>query len=99
MNSKLSKFCVFGYLALHFLINPIIQIFTGYYGLPLSPFADAFLGPFNVFLWGGRYSDLLGSFIWFVFSYFTLIVAILILVKGNEPDQTVKIQIPPGILD
>jgi hypothetical protein len=99
MNSKLSKFCVFGYLALHFLINPIIQIFTGYYGSLLQPFADAFLGPFNLFRYGYRFSELISSFIWFVFSYFTLIVAILILVKGNEQDQTVKIQIPPGILD
>jgi len=98
MNSKLSKFCVFGYLALHFLINPAIQIFRGY-GSFLRPFADAFLGPFNLFRYGYDFPELLISFIWFVFSYFTLIVAILILVKGNEQDQTVKIQIPPGILD
>lgn len=96
MNSKLSKFCVFGYLALHFLINPAIQMRD--YG-SLRPFADAFLGPFNLFRYGYPFPELLISFIWFVFSYFTLIVAILILVKGNEPDQTVRIQIPPGILD
>jgi hypothetical protein len=102
MVKKLTRYFVFIYVVMHFLVSPIILILGGSsltYQLLHSIFGPFYVGRFGFNFEYTSISWWILDFIYLLITYFSVALTILIFINWNEPESTEVLQTPPGILD